>query len=169
MGPKGSKTLKDGRTFRAQDLGKGHDAPKTDDGEVDNELYSKEHGNEAHEQHRREGALFSAWRDEGDLKLRELMQAKEWAPPNPTPPSGSRKAPSPDSILFPPDSPPLSSPRGAASKITKNRRPSSGPRKTDGQSFHTAGVPLTLEDPPSLPDVTPVCTPTPLEGIARTH
>ena len=36
IGLKGSKTLKDDQTFRAQDLGKGHDAPKTDDDEVDN-------------------------------------------------------------------------------------------------------------------------------------
>ena len=166
-GSKGSRTPINRRTFRAQDLGQRHDAPTTDDDEEDYELYSKKHGNEAHELHRREDALHDAWRDEEDLKLRELMQAKEWAPSTPTPPNGSRKAPSPDSVLYPPDSPPLSSLRGAASKTTKNRRPSSGPRKTHGQSLHTAGVPLQLENPPSLPNGTAVFTPTSLEGITR--
>ena len=168
-GSKGSKTLKDRRTFRAQDLGQRHDAPTKDDDEEDYALYSKEHGNEAHELHRREDAIQDAWRDEEDLKLRELMQAKEWAPSTPTPPNGSRKASSPDSALYPPDFPPLSSFRGANSKTTKNRRPSSGPRKTHDRSFHTAGVPLPLEDPPSLPNGSAVCTPTPLEEIARAH
>ena len=37
--------------------------------------------------------------DEEDLKLRELMQAKDLAPPTPTPPNGSRKASLPDSVL----------------------------------------------------------------------
>ena len=43
-GSKGSETPKDRRTYRAQDLGQRHGAPKTDG----DELYSKEHGNEAH-------------------------------------------------------------------------------------------------------------------------
>ena len=42
------------------------------------------------------------WNEEGP-KLRELMQAKEWAPSTPTPPNGSRKASSSDSVLSPPD------------------------------------------------------------------
>ena len=115
--PRVAGTLSDRRTFRAQDLGFEHGAPTDDDVEEDNELYSKEHGSEAHELHRSEDTLFSAWRDEENLKLRELTQAKERAPSTPTPPSdGSRnKAPSPDSALFPPDSPPLSSLHGAAS------------------------------------------------------
>jgi len=54
-------------------------------------------------------------------------------------------------------------------RTKKNRRPSSGPRKTHGHSLHTAGISLPLADPPSLPNGTPVSTPTPLEGIARTH
>ena len=68
-GTKGSKTLKDRRTFRAQELGQRHGAPTTDGDEEGYEIYSKEHGNEAHELYRREDALFSAWRDEGDLKV----------------------------------------------------------------------------------------------------
>ena len=132
-GSKGTGTLKDRRMFRAQDLGQRHDAPTTDDDEEDYELYSKKHGNEAHELHRREDALHDAWRDEEDLKLRELIQAKEWAPPTPTPTKFPRKESSPDSILYPPNSPPLSSLRGAAPKTTKNR-PSSGTRKTHGYS-----------------------------------
>ena len=46
------------------------------------------------------------WWDDEDLKLRELMQAKEWTPSTPTPPKGSRKASSPDSVhvLYQPDS-----------------------------------------------------------------
>ena len=35
--------------------------------------------------------------------------------------------------------------------------------------FFTAGVPLPLADPPSLPNGIPVFTPTPLEEIARTR
>ena len=84
-GSKGTRTLKDRRMFRAQDLGQRHDAPTTDDDEEDYELFSKKHGNEAHEPHRREVALHDAWRDEEDLKLRELMQAKEWEPSSPPP------------------------------------------------------------------------------------
>ena len=75
-GSKGTRTLSDRRTFRAQDLGSFHGVPTTDDTKEVNELYSKEHGNEADELHRREGDLFFAWRDEEDLKLCELMQAK---------------------------------------------------------------------------------------------
>ena len=60
------------------------------------------HGNGAQEIHRSEDALFSARRDEEDLMLRELLRKKEQASPIPTPPDGSRKAPSPDSALFPP-------------------------------------------------------------------
>ena len=36
-----------------------------------------------------------------DLKLRELIQAKEWAPSTPAQPNDSRTAPSPDSVLYP--------------------------------------------------------------------
>ena len=61
-GPKGNKTLSDRRTFRAQVLGLTGDAPTTDVAEEENVLYSKEHGNGAHELDRIEGALFSAWR-----------------------------------------------------------------------------------------------------------
>ena len=104
------------------------------DSESDNGHYPKEHGNEAHELHRSEDALYEAWRDEEDPKLRELMQAKERAPPTPTLPNRSRKASSPDSVLFPPESPPLSSLCGAASKTKKTRRQSPGPRKTHDQS-----------------------------------
>ena len=168
-GSKGTRTLKDRRIFRAQDLGQRHDAPTTDDDEEDYELYLKEHGNEARKLHRREDALYDAWRDEEDIKLRELLQAKEWAPSTPTPPNGSRSASSPDSALYPPDPPPLSSLSGEASKTTKNRQPPSGPRKTHGYSLHTAGISLPIGDPPSPPNGTPVCTPTPLEGVARAH
>ena len=62
-GSKGSGTPKDRRTFRAQNLGSFH-APTEGDFEEDNRLYSKEHGSEAHELHRKEDAHFSAWRDE---------------------------------------------------------------------------------------------------------
>ena len=48
-GSKGTRTLSDRRTFRAQDLGSFHGAPTIYDDEEDNELYPKEHGNEAHE------------------------------------------------------------------------------------------------------------------------
>ena len=61
-----------------------------------------------------------------DPEIRELMQAKKRAPPTPTPPNGSRKASSPDFVLFPSEPPPLSEFCGAASKTTKTRRPSSG-------------------------------------------
>ena len=111
-------------TFHAQDPGTLHGAPTTNDTEEVNELYSKEHGNEAQELHRSEDALFLAWQDEENLKLRklrELIQAKERAPSTPTPPNGSHKASLPDSALFPPVSPPLSGLREAASKTTKTR------------------------------------------------
>ena len=87
----------------------------------------------------------------------------------PTPPNGSRKVSSPDSALFPPESPPLSSLHGAASKTMKTRRPSSGPLKTHDYSLHIASASLPLLDPPSLPNGTLVSTRTPLEVIARTH
>ena len=61
------------RTFRAQELGFEHGTPTEDDVEEDNELHSNEHDSEAHERHRSESALFSAWRNEEDHELRELM------------------------------------------------------------------------------------------------
>ena len=127
------------------------------------------HGNKAHEPHRSEDALYPAWRDKEDPKLRELMRTKERAPPTPTPPTGSRKASPPDSALLATESPPLLSLRGAASKTTKTRRQFSGLRKTQDNSLFKAGVSLPLAVYPCLPNGTPVCTPTPLEGIARTH
>ena len=81
--------------------------PTTDDEEYDYELYSEELGNEAHELHRKKVTLYDSRRDEEDLKLRELMQAKERAPSTPILPNGLRKASSPDSALYPPGSPPL--------------------------------------------------------------
>jgi len=66
-GTKGTKTFSDRRSFRAQDPGFEHGAPTAGGAEEDSELYSKEHGNEAHELHRSEDALFSARRDEKDL------------------------------------------------------------------------------------------------------
>ena len=120
--------------------------------EKDNRLHSKEHGIEAHEPDRSEDALFSAWRDEEDPKLRELMKEKERAPSTFTPPNGLREAPSPDSALFQPDSPPLSSPHGADYKTTKTRQPSPGPRKNHDHSLLTAGVSLPLADPPPSPE-----------------
>ena len=89
-GSKGSKTSSGRRTFRARYLEFTYSAPTEEHAEEDNELYSKEHGSQAHELNRSGDALFSAWRDEGNLKLRELIQAKERAPPTPTPPNGSR-------------------------------------------------------------------------------
>ena len=67
-GPKGTKTLSDRRMFGARDLGLLHGEPDGGYDEEVNKLYTKEHGNEAHELHRREDALFLAWRDEEDLK-----------------------------------------------------------------------------------------------------
>ena len=121
--------------------------------------YSEKHGKEAHERHREEDALYEARRDEEDRKLRKLMHAMGREPSTPTPLKCSYTAPtapSPDSVLYPPDPPPLSSLSGEASKTTKNRRPSSGPRKTHGHSLHTAGISLPLADPPSPPNGTPV-------------
>ena len=97
----------------------------------------------------------SRW-DEEDLKLRELIQAKEWTPSTPNPPNGSRKASSSDSVLSPPDPPPPSSLSGEAPKTTKNRRPSCGPQKTYDHSLLTACIYLPLADPPSPPNSTPV-------------
>ena len=108
-GFKGTKILSNRRTFRAQDLGFEYVAPTEDGAEGDNELYSIENGSEVNELHRSEGALFLAWRDKKDLKLRELKQAKERVPSTPTAPNGSRKASSPDSALFPPEPPRLPS------------------------------------------------------------
>ena len=126
-GSKGTETLSDRRTFRAQDLGQWHDAPTEDYAEEGNELYSKEHGNEAHELHRREDTLIFARRDDEDLKLRELMQAKEWTPSTPTPPSGSRKA-------YPRPTPSSSHQtalhyRASAGRLSRPRRPGGHPRE----------------------------------------
>jgi len=81
------------------------------------------------------------------LRLHELTQAKEREPSTPPPSNGSCKESSPDSVFFPPESPPLSSLSGEGSKTTKNRRPSSGPRKTHSYSSHTTGISLPLADP----------------------
>ena len=75
-GSKVAKTPSGRRTFRAQDLGFEYGAPTGDYADEDNELYLNKHGSEAHELHRREETLLLVWRDEDDLKLRELMQAK---------------------------------------------------------------------------------------------
>ena len=171
-GSRGSKTLKDRRTFRAQDLGQRHDAPTTDDDEEDRERYSKEHGEEAYERHREEDALYDARLDEENRKLRELMHAMGREPSTPTPLKCSRTAPtapSPDSVFYPPDSPPPSSLSGKDSENTKNRRPSSGPRETHRHPLRTTGISLPLADPLPLPNGTPVRKPVPLEGIARAH
>ena len=146
-GSKGTTTLSDRRTLRAQDPGLEYGAPTAGGAEEENELCSKGHSNEAHELNRSEGALFSARREEDDLKLRELMQAKERAPPIPTPPNGSNKASSPDSVLFLPESPPLPSLPGAAFKTTKTRRTSSGPRKTHDHPLFSAGVSFPFAEP----------------------
>ena len=174
-GSRGSKTLKDRRTFRAQDLGQRHDAPTPDDYEEDDEdyaSYSEKYGKEAHERHLEEDALYDARLDEENRKLRELMHAMGREPSTPTPPKCSRTAPtapSPDSVLYPPDSPPPSSPSGKDSENTKNRRPSSGPRETHRHSLRTTGISLPLADPLPLPNGTPVRKPIPLEGIAKAH
>ena len=60
-----------------KDLGQWHGAPTEGDSESDNEHISKIHGYEDHELHRSEDALYGAWRDEEDLKLRQLMQANK--------------------------------------------------------------------------------------------
>jgi len=73
-GSKSSQAPYDRRTFCAQDPGFEHGAPTAHGAEEDNGLYSKEHGNEARELHRSKGTLLSAWRDEDDPKLRELMR-----------------------------------------------------------------------------------------------
>ena len=84
--------------------------------------------------------------------MRELIQAKERPPPTPTPPSGSHKASSPDSALFQPESTPLPSLRGAASKTTKTRWLSPGPRKTHENPLPMADVSLPLAEPPLSPE-----------------
>ena len=160
-GPKGTVTPSDHRTFRAQDPGFEYGARTADGAEEDKEFCSKEHGNEAHELHLSGDALFSARRNEGGIKLRELLRKKERALPTPTPPNCSRKAPFPDSVISPPESPRLSSLRGAAHKAIKTRRKSSGSRKTQGHSLFTARVYLPLADLPSLPFALPFLHPPP--------
>ena len=86
IGSNGTKTLEELRVFCALHLGQRHDAPTNEDDEKNYKLYSKEFGNEVHKLHIEEDALHDAWRAEEDLKLYELMQAKEWTPSNPTPP-----------------------------------------------------------------------------------
>ena len=60
LGSKGSQILSGARKFRAQDLGFEYGAPTVDDTEEDTESYSKGHGNEAFELHRRGSALLAA-------------------------------------------------------------------------------------------------------------
>jgi len=170
-GSRGTRTLRERRTFHAQDLGFFYGAPTPEDDE-DYASYSEKYGKEAHERHCEVDALYEARRDEEDRKLHELMQAKERELSTPTPLKCSRTAPtapSPDSALYPPDSPPPSSLSGKDSENTKNRRPSSGPRETHSHSPRTAGISLPLADPLPLPNGTPVRKPIPLEGIARAH
>ena len=162
-------TISGRRTLRAQNLGFGYGARTEDPAEDNNRLYSKEHGIGAHELHRTEDALLLASRDEEGPKPRGLMQVKERAPPTPTQPNGSRKESSPDSALFSPEPPLLPGLRWAASKTIKTRRPSFGHRKTRDHSLYTAGVSLPLAESPSLPNGSPVLTPPPLGGIARSH
>ena len=119
-------------------------------------------------------ALFLARKEEEDFELRGLMWTNDREPSTPTPPNGSREAPSPESALFPPEWPPLSIPRGAVSKTTKTRRrPSSGPRKAHCQFLSTAGVSShSTRGPPPLPQTAPPFlrkAPSPLKGIAGTR
>ena len=88
-GSKQSQILSDRRTFGAQDLEFIYSAPTEDHAEDDNELNSKGHGNGAHEPHRSEGALYSAWRDKESPKL---IRTKERAPPTTHPHSAERFA-----------------------------------------------------------------------------
>ena len=172
QGSRGTKILKDRRTFHAQHLERWHGAPTTDNYEEDNERYSTKHGKEALETHRKEDALFEARRDEEDRKLRKLLDAMGREPSTPTPLKCSCTAPTaplPDSVFYPPDSPPPSSLSGKDSENTKNRRPSSGPRETHRHPLRTTGISLPLADPLPLPNGTPVRKPVPLEGIARAH
>mmetsp|Transcript_41718 Transcript_41718/g.94180 ORF Transcript_41718/g.94180 Transcript_41718/m.94180 type:complete len:210 (-) Transcript_41718:48-677(-) len=128
-----------------------------------NELYSNEHCNEAHELHRSENGLFFARRGKETPRHRaapELLRKKKRASPTPTPPNGPRKEPSPDSALFPLKPPPLPRLCGSASKTTKNRRPSSGPRKTHGHSLFTDGASIPLADPPLSRTALPFLHPT---------
>ena len=170
-GSRGTRTLRERRTFHAQDLGFFYGAPTPEDDE-DYASYSEKYGKEAHERHLEEDALYDARLDEENRKLRELMHAMGREPSTPTPPKCSRTAPtapSPDSVLYPPDSPPPSSPSGKDSENTKNRRPSSGPRETHRHSLRTTGISLPLADPLPLPNGTPVRKPIPLKGIAKAH
>ena len=170
-GSRGTRTLRERRTFHAQDLGFFYGAPTPEDDE-DYASYSEKYGKEAHERHCEVDALYEARRDEEDRKLHELMQAKERELSTPTPLKCSRTAPtapSPDSVLYPPGSPPPSSLSGKDSENTKNRRPSYGPRETHSHSPRTAGISLPLADPLPLPNGAPVRKPIPLEGIARAH
>ena len=161
-GSRGTRTLRERRTFHAQDLGFFYGAPTPEDDE-DYACYSEKYGKEAHERRCEVDALFEARRDEEDRKLHELMQARlKCSRTAPT-------APSPDSTLYPPDSPPPSSLSRKDSENTKNRRPSSGPRETHRHPLRTTGISLPLADPLPLPNGTPVRKPVPLEGIARAH
>ena len=162
-----TKTLSNRLKFRAQDPGFEYGAATEDHAEEDDELYPNEHGNEAHELHRSEEALFSAWRAEEDLKLRELMHAKERAPSTPTTPNGSRKV-----ARLRPLSPRVSStaepPRGGFEvheDTTAILRPSEDARPLPIYSRH---FPSTRGPPPLTRTALPFLHP-PLEGIARTH
>ena len=89
LGLQGQHTPTGVRESRARDLGVAHNAPAADNAEESNELYLEENCDRALGMQRRKGALLSAWQDEEDHKLRELMRTKERAQPTPTPPSGS--------------------------------------------------------------------------------
>ena len=169
VGSNGTKTLEGHRTFHAQELGYRHGAPTESDDEEEYKHYSEQHGKKTHELQCMEEALYDARREKDDLKLLELMQMKKRAPSTPTSSNSSLKILSPDSALCPPDSPSLSSPNGEASKNTKNRRPSCGPRKKYGYCLPQPPSPFHSRTPPSPPNGPPVHTPTPLEGTARAH
>ena len=77
MAPKAPRPLTTVERFVFKTSDSSTAQPKADHAEEDNALYSKEHGNEAHELHRSEDALISARRDEEDPKLRELLRAME--------------------------------------------------------------------------------------------
>ena len=82
-GTRDTKTLRGRQALLAQDPGFQQGALTEDGAEEDKKLYAKEHGNEAHELDRCEGAFLSAWRDKEELELRELLWKKERAPPTP--------------------------------------------------------------------------------------
>ena len=73
-------------------------------------------------------------------------------PSTPTPPNGSRKAPSLDSALFPLETTPLPSLRGADFKTTKTRGQSSGHWMTNDYSTFTACASLPIAPPPLSPE-----------------